>query len=562
MVRKIGNKLTFIFLALTLAIGALGQNSQTVTAIASRSTVGLNETFRITFRAEGRGIEIMPPKFDHFIVVRGPMTSQQTQIINGDVSFLYELSYDVVAEQEGTFSVGPVVAKKGRKEFKSNTLTITVKEGAKRENSVSQRAKESFQVEILTDKKKVYVGEPFVLLYRASWTGNIRDLNILQSPNFEGVLQKELDFDPEQSRKQEDGKMVTIYDFDKRLIIPNKPGTLSGQELKLTGRIQVPTGQRDFMGFPLSTFVQEVATAKIPAVQMLPLPQPKPASFSGSVGNMKITREISRKEVSGDESITITIRIEGTGNLNTVQVPELRKPGGFDVYDPKFDERISYTGKGVKGYKQLEYLLVPQFKGKFTLPAQEWSYFNTQTEEYETITLPEEELVVTSGMTPPNGQGGAVPPTSDKRKVEAIENDIRYLQDTEFHSYRDLPLKNITLLLGLILLGAWATQWVSITKKEPSQQQNWKHLYKEVHKAFAAQDEKKVAILIHALEKKLFVSGRFQIDHPNLRERFDEPTANALLQLYEKCQIAQYAPLSQPAEHELLQEFDALWNKI
>ena len=373
MERKIG-KYHWLWAFILLATGLVAQEVQ-LTARSSRTSVGLDEPFRVTFSSNARRGELSPPNFEHFIVVGGPYSSQQTQIINGSMSFSRELTYQLVAQEEGTFTIGPATFESKGKRFKSNTLTIQVKAGVKRKRATSTAKTAGFEVAILSSKKEVFVGEPVVLLFTATLFEQVRDLNMLQTPNFENVLQQQLDFEQQSRRERIGSKIATVLDFDKRLIIPNKPGTLGGQELKITGAVQKPTGRRDFFNMPLMRWEQEVATAKIPAVTIKPLPTPQPDGFSGAVGELKLVRELSRTSVNGDESITLTLRIEGSGNFNTISVPDLIPPQGFDLYDPKFNEKIRYSERGVRGYKEYEYLLVPQFKGQFILPQMRWIYF-------------------------------------------------------------------------------------------------------------------------------------------------------------------------------------------
>ena len=110
---------------------AIGQESM-LTAKCSRTTVGLNEQFRITFSTDRRGGKIEPPAMNDFLIVGGPFQSQQTQIINGNMSFQREVSYELVAKAEGTFKIGSAILKTRQGTLESNTLTITVKVGAVR----------------------------------------------------------------------------------------------------------------------------------------------------------------------------------------------------------------------------------------------------------------------------------------------------------------------------------------------------------------------------------------------------------------------------------------------
>lgn len=557
--KKIGK---LLLVCATLLHGvAFGQNA-TLTASCSKTTVGLNEPFRITFSTNTRKGTITPPNFEKFIVVSGPYQSSQTQIINGRMSSQRSIAYEIVAQEEGVFTLPPARMKVSGQELESNRLKITVKAGAKRNSRAERNAKESFNVRILASKKSVYVGEPIVLKFRATLFDPVRDLSIIQAPNFENVLQQQLEFKQESTREVVGNKMATVLDFDKRLILPNKPGTLGGQELKISGQVQVPTGRRDFFNMPLTKFVPQVATAKIPAVKIKPLPEGAPEDFQGGVGELKLVREISRKEVSGSGSVTIKLRVEGAGNFNTLEVPELIQPEGFDVYDPKYNENIRYSERGIRGYKEYEYLLVPQYRGSFIVPEMQWSYFNTRTERYETITIAADTLNVEnpalSGVQENSDLEGAI-----KREVKTIDDDIRYLQDHTYEAEGTSFLYPWTLAL-LVLAGVlWL--WQFAPERRQGQKVNWKKSQlKIVQKAFGAQEEQRYGTMLNALEFALVKKGIHleQVRLEALENVYDTPTANRILRLIEHCNMAQYAPIAASENVHHLTEFEEVWEQI
>ena len=543
--------------------GIAGAQNIDISASSSTTTVGLNEPFRVSWTWSARNADITPPNLENFIIVSGPYRSSQTQIINGNASFTRKLSYEIVAQKEGTYTIAPASLLEGGKLYKSNELVIKVKEGVKRKNALSQKAKESFNVEILTSEKEVFVGEPLSLMLQAQLWEPVRDLNILQAPNFENVLQKELDFDQQQRGQVINGKMVTILDFSKRLIIPNKPGTLGGQELKISGKVQVPTGKYDFFGMPLTKYVQEVATAEIPAVKIKPLPLPQPANFKGAVGQLNFVREISRTKINGDESITIKLRIEGNGNFNTISLPELLKPQGFDVYDPKYNESLSYSERGVRGFKEYEYLLVPQFKGEFIVPEMNFTYFDPTTESYKTVVAPTDTLFVQSATlaTSPQNGNSASP---EKREVQTIEEDIRYLQSKEFTPYFEIALRQWSWIILIVLAIAWGTQALPKKQALVGGTSNKKSLKKQVEKAFADNQRDRFGIMLNALEELLLEQGVAKdANHGEvLRERLGEEVAKEFAFIKERCQMAQYAPSTATSSNEVLTRFNALWDKI
>jgi len=557
-VKKIGKLL--LICAVLLHGAAFGQNA-TLTASCSKTTVGLNEPFRITFTTNARKGAITPPNFEKFIVVSGPYQSSQTQIINGRMSSQRSIAYEIVAQEEGDFTLPAAKMKVSGQVLESNRLKITVKAGVKRNNGAERNDRESFNVRILASKKSVYVGEPIILKFRATLFDPVRDLSIIQAPNFENVLQQQLDFKQESTREVVGNKMATVLDFDKRLILPNKPGTLGGQELKISGQVQVPTGRRDFFNMPLMKFVPKAATAKIPAVKIKPLPEGAPESFQGGVGELKLVREVSRTEVSGSESITIKLRVEGTGNFNTLEVPELIQPEGFDVYDPKYNENIRYSERGIRGYKEYEYLLVPQYRGSFIVPEMQWSYFNTRTERYETIQIAADTLNVEnpalSGVQENADLAGAV-----KREVKTIDDDIRYLQDlSEAESTSNLK----PWTLALLVLAGVLWLWQFAPERRQGQKVNWKKSQlKIVQKAFSAQEEQRYGMMLNALEYALVEKGVHleQVRLEALESVYDKPTAHRILSLIEHCNMAQYAPIAASENAHHLTEFEEVWEQI
>ena len=562
MERKIG-KYHWLWAFILLATGLFAQEVQ-LTARSSRTSVGLDEPFRVTFSSNARGGELIPPNFEHFIVVSGPYSSKQTQIINGSMSFSRELTYQLVAQEEGSFSIGPATLEAKGKRYQSNALNIQVKAGVKRKRTQAATKSVGFEVDILSSKKEVYVGEPIVLVFSATLYEQVRDLNMLQTPNFENVLQQQLDFEQQSRRERIGSKIATVLDFDKRLIIPNKPGTLGGQELKIKGAVQKPTGRRDFFNIPLMRWEQEVATAKIPAVEIKPLPTPQPMGFSGAVGQLELVRELSRTSVNGDESITLKLRIEGTGNFNTISVPELTPPQGFDLYDPKFNEKIRYGERGVRGYKEFEYLLVPQFKGQFILPEMKWTYFNTKKGAYETITLEETTLTVTGDALSEVKQPGEGTPTKIQREVSSIDSDIRYLQEVDEGIHmRERPLVWLWFLLGAVLLG-WLLQLASFSTRKKSSEAVRAEVKKAVHTAWKTNDPEAVGKMLNVLEGELVRKGiaKENISLSTLNEAFGDALGGRINALIEKLQLALYAPSAVGSKEEWLNEFNALWEQL
>ena len=90
----------------------------------------------------------------------------------------------------------------------------------------------------------------------------------------------------------------------------------------------------------------------------------KPENFSGAVGKFTFQTNISQKESKTDEGVTYTVKVSGTGNMKTFELPKPNVPDAFEVYDPKTKEDIV---AGTSGTKQADYLIIPRQPGDFKI---------------------------------------------------------------------------------------------------------------------------------------------------------------------------------------------------
>lgn len=120
-------------------------------------------------------------------------------------------------------------------------------------------------------------------------------------------------------------------------------------------------------------------------VKVLPFPSKnKPASFNGAVGKFILQTSLSNpsKVYLGDK-IELTVAVTGTSNLYTVHLPDLQSQqnfqGLFRLGDLPPSEEIRNSTK----YFKVE--LRPASTAVTEIPAIEFSYFDPDTEKYDTI---------------------------------------------------------------------------------------------------------------------------------------------------------------------------------
>lgn len=124
-------------------------------------------------------------------------------------------------------------------------------------------------------------------------------------------------------------------------------------------------------------------------IQVLVQPLPPRSGQAGavSVGSFRLVDEVDRSRVAVGQSVRYDVRLEGQGNIASIQAPQLIAPeADLDVFPPQSQEQIGRSGDVVSGFKSFRYFLIPKQKGTLTLANRFfWVYFDPQTGRYDTL---------------------------------------------------------------------------------------------------------------------------------------------------------------------------------
>jgi hypothetical protein len=150
-------------------------------------------------------------------------------------------------------------------------------------------------------------------------------------------------------------------------------------------------------------------------IEVLPLPTAgRPAGFDpASVGRFSVAARVDRDRVAAGEAVTLTVTVNGYGNLRKLMPPKLPTLSGWKSYDPKVSVTVE-PGDTIGGHKTIEYLLLPEKAGTTIIPSFELPYFDPQAKAYtveKSVPLRIEVVGETGAGTPslPSGQGGPAP---------------------------------------------------------------------------------------------------------------------------------------------------------
>ncbi len=168
-------------------------------------------------------------------------------------------------------------------------------------------------------------------------------------------------------------------------------------------------------GFMFGPRPEQLVREGVPVtVHVRPLPTPVPRG--AVVGRYTLRAQLDRDTVRTGDAVTLTAVLEGEGNLRDVQLALADIPG-LRVHTPRREDDIRALGVRVGGTLRLEWLLVAEQPGTYTLPPLTLSVFDPYADRYETLTSAPLTLTVAGAplapATPDAGVGAAdsVPPS-------------------------------------------------------------------------------------------------------------------------------------------------------
>ncbi len=430
--------------------------AQNFTATVDNTTVGVNERFQLNFTFEGKDINSLknfsPPSFNNFKVLSGPNQSTSMQIINGVSSSSLTLSYILLSNSLGTFSIGSASIQYDGKTYSTSPIKITIVQGTakpkeEKQSGVSdQEIAENLFIRATIDKNKVYQGEQVTVTYKLYTRLTIAaQMSVDKLPQYQGFWAEELEAARNISFSTEviNGKQYKVGLLKKVALFPSQSGKLEVTPLELTIPIQIQKKKNpnniwdDFFGDPFgrAEIVEYPAKSNTLKVDVIPLPQNnKPDSFRGAVGKYSFTASIDKQKTKTNEPITLKLEILGSGNIKLLELPPFELPNGIEKYDPKINEQIRRSGF-ISGSKTAEYLLIPRIAGIREIPEIEFSYFDPGINSYKTIRSDKFVLEIEQGSSTADIY-------SNQQSVKQLDSDIRFIKTNS----DDVHLKGEVLL--------------------------------------------------------------------------------------------------------------------
>ncbi len=451
--RKIGNMISHkqIALFILLSLASISFAQPKVTATIDARQVLVQESF--TWKVEVEGSEEMPqirlPNIEKVALLSGPMQSSNYTYVNGKMSSKKTLSYTFAAMEPGSVTIPAVDVYLGRKKYRTKPLKLTIV-AARNAQGNPAAAGQSVYLRALPSKTTIYVGEPISVRYKLFTKVGVYNYQVDKLPDAVGFWAEEIPQSSQPRLVSEviDGVRYNTAVLKTVLYYPTRSGDLVIDPLNTELEIEVKSNQRGNRRFNDPFFNDPFFSGKRKAnkkfvsnpltIHVMSLPDPRPANFSGAVGNFKIQAGLDTNAVFANDAVGLSIKLTGSGNFKSLKLPEPELPEAIDVFKPERTENVKIRNMKHNGTKKSTYLLVPRTPGAISIDPIEFTYFDLNSKKYVTRSSGKLDLTVYDA----EGTLPVVTSGYSREEVELMQEDIRYIKaaDTHFVKAQTSPL--------------------------------------------------------------------------------------------------------------------------
>ena len=563
--------------------------------------VSVGEAFRVEFALNATPDKgtFSAPSFGEFDVLAGPATSQGSSVqwINGNMtkSVSYTITYVLLPQKKGNFTIGAASIEVDGKRYSSKPTQIEVKEGGSQQSvqqggnnrgeslesqAQSRISKDDLLLRLTLSRSTVYKGEPIRAALKLYNRVSLADYNVSKMPTFNGFWTQRLESENKSYRETYEGKVYEVYNLIEYLLYPQQSGTLTIDPVELTAVVQVIVQDNSNYdpffggGRELYNVRRELKTPRL-AVTVNELPAGAPESFGGAVGKFRMEATPSTTQLAANSASTFNVRISGSGNLAFVQAPTLTLPTSFEQYQVKSTESFKYSGSGTSGYRNFEYPFIARAEGEYTIQPVQFSYFDPERKEYVTLSSGEFTFEIT-----PDASGASAPQVVQgvsKEGVRLLSNDIRFiklgnpaLQDKQEPSI--FSTTYFVTLLSMLSLAMGAYLFISRRQRERKNVVlvRGKRANKVAVQRFRAAEQYMKEENRHAFYEEMlkalwgYMSDKFNIPVANLTKEYvreelqkrgiSAEDAALYTSIISQCDEAQYSPMASAQMSEVYAE--------
>lgn len=366
-----------------------------VSASLSETNIFSGEQVKIEITISGTSMGSVEqpelPEIEGLRWLRGS-TSRGTKyaVINGNPSVTHTFGFALIAQSPGSYTVPPIQVEVNNEQYQTDPISFNILDPDTINSEEAERAPDIY-VQLEPNTKTPVVGEQVITDIVLYFKNGIEVSSYQPVPGWkaEGFWKEELQ-NPRRTQTSStiiNGTRYNKAELFRYALFPTKSGELTLSPIEITASVRKQRGSNPF-GFGLGQ--ERITLFSQPVIlNVQKLPEIENAEFIGAVGDFDISRELSLKSALIGETIEVTTKIEGIGNVPLVNKPEYEFPESLEKYSPQERSDISRLYRQVSGTRLFTDILVARNEGTFTIPEKKVAYYNPNRKEYIIETLPE-----------------------------------------------------------------------------------------------------------------------------------------------------------------------------
>lgn len=238
-------------------------------------------------------------------------------------------------------------------------------------------------IRVVSTKKAVHVGEPFMVKYMLYNSIQVIDPETNVMVKFNNCYQEEFSVDTTLVVETVNGRRYNVVNLKQYLVIPNDVGPTVLPQIKIQLKLysKVDTGFFEQEQLVTKDIVSDQNSVM---VQKLPL-NADSTSFVGAIGKFRIRGSYTQAP-KAKNMLIFHLYLDGIGNTKSAAIAVPHFAQGLEVYNINTTRHDSVTNFGIKTRIEYTFQLVANYRGKYDVPPVAFNYYDPEGDEYVKFT--------------------------------------------------------------------------------------------------------------------------------------------------------------------------------
>jgi len=449
--------------------------------------VARGESVSFTLRIIGEGKVELPP-IDELCgyEIEGRRQSRREAFSNGQRTVELSLMYAFTPEKSCV--IEPIAVNLNGKTQMTKAINITV-------SKMSITKNDAFVVTLGTDKKSVYVGEPFEMKVSFKERENIDKLaegiSLAESKNI--------------WIKSEHKGRVFLKDGYKAhdniyALAAQQNGNLTLGPLRWD--VQVRSHTKDYWGTWMASAKTRAVFSNELKIDVKPLPE-----GVSLVGDLQIEAKVDKNEINAGEAVNVTIKVKGHANIEDIEAFDVHVSGAQAFKEEPVIKHFLEAGRYIGSFEQKLALVAQR---DFMIPSFELRYMDVETDTIITVQSEPIKIKVLNAE-----------PKVDKELKISRPEEVKTEINSADNGYLTLA-QGVFLLLTGLLLGTVASKipWGRFLRQKKLKPAVSAKETKEVLQLLMGnmKDDSEVEELVQKLCENLYEGKSHEINKKRLKE--------------------------------------------